>query len=386
MKMHVKWTLIPVLLTWFPSSAAAYSVYPARIPNGTVNSCTNCHVTALGGGPRTSFGDQSREHRTGGYPDWAALYNLDADNDGFTNGEELGDPCGRWTYGQTPEHTEGITKPGDALQFPATHTNQDCAPASSSSSGSSSASSSSSSSSGSSSSGGGTSSSSSSASSSGSSSGGRTPCDDYCDTVMENCTGANQQYEQRDICWLGCQYVMAAGQAGDQTGNSLACRSYHAQAAASDPATHCEHAGPGGGGVCGNPCDYYCDLVAVACSGTNAIYADRVACLSTCADFPEEGSPAATESDNVFCRIYFATGALEASRLFCPAASQDSTFCDEPVPGSSGSSSSSGGTGDDEPPPDDGNNCSASHVPSQGAPVGLLLMVWLGVTAWRRKR
>jgi hypothetical protein len=40
------------------------------------------------------------------------------------------------------------------------------------------------------------------------------------------------------------------GTAGATSGNSIACRTYHAGAAAGDPATHCPHAGPTGGGVC----------------------------------------------------------------------------------------------------------------------------------------
>ncbi len=43
--------------------------------------------------------------------DWSALYDLDSDGDGQSNGEELGDPCGEWDGGAAPRTTD-ISNPG----------------------------------------------------------------------------------------------------------------------------------------------------------------------------------------------------------------------------------------------------------------------------------
>ncbi len=70
-----------------------------QIPNGTKFSCRNCHETAFGG-LLNVFGQQVNQVGLNGMDvDWSKLYNLDADGDGFTNGEELLDPNGEWESG-----------------------------------------------------------------------------------------------------------------------------------------------------------------------------------------------------------------------------------------------------------------------------------------------
>lgn len=118
------------LLAGAVAPAHAFSTYPTRIPNGRVNNCLNCHLTAQGGTARNSFGNDTRATRTGALPNWPALHSLDSDGDGFTNGEELGDPCGVWRTGTQPMFT-AVTLPADANSFPAEHTNQNCGTASS---------------------------------------------------------------------------------------------------------------------------------------------------------------------------------------------------------------------------------------------------------------
>ena len=94
--------------------ALAKTSYPNHIPNGGVNSCATCHVSPYGGGTRTAFGNDVRSTLSGGLPDWSALYALDSDGDGQSNGEELGDPCGDWTFGNTPARQTDISAPGDS--------------------------------------------------------------------------------------------------------------------------------------------------------------------------------------------------------------------------------------------------------------------------------
>jgi len=66
------------------------------VPNGNTFGCALCHVSSGGGGPRTSFGEDVNQFVTpnGSQQFWSRIFNLDSDGDGFTNGEEMGDPDG----------------------------------------------------------------------------------------------------------------------------------------------------------------------------------------------------------------------------------------------------------------------------------------------------
>lgn len=146
-------------------------------------------------------------------------------------------------------------------------------------------------------------------------------CDAYCDTVMANCTAENAQYSSRDECVDYCENVAGwdAGVDSDVDGNTIGCRTYHGgDPAATDPATHCAHAGPSGGGVCGSYCDSYCQLALQNCAGGDELYADEAACMTACGGFDDTGTPGDVQYDTVQCRIYHA-GA--------PAATDPATHC-----------------------------------------------------------
>lgn len=93
-----------------------------QIPNGTKNSCLNCHFS-MQGGSLNKFGEDVGETMNGGGAggevNWLAVYNLDSDGDGFTNGEELLDPNGEWSQGDAqPGDPSLVTLPGNANSFP----------------------------------------------------------------------------------------------------------------------------------------------------------------------------------------------------------------------------------------------------------------------------
>ncbi|MDI1450760.1 hypothetical protein [Polyangium sp. 6x1] len=97
------------LLLGFASltSATAASARPFRvndIPNGSKYGCLNCHGDTKAS-YNTDFGSDARLHLVGAVPvqqqnvDWGPLCPLDSDQDGWTNGQELGDPNCTWTKG-----------------------------------------------------------------------------------------------------------------------------------------------------------------------------------------------------------------------------------------------------------------------------------------------
>ncbi len=87
-------------------SASARNFRVSQLPNGGQFSCGLCHEGGASGAPRNAFGAQVEEQMQGdaniasANVVWAGLVNLDADGDGFTNGEELGDPEGAWRIGE----------------------------------------------------------------------------------------------------------------------------------------------------------------------------------------------------------------------------------------------------------------------------------------------
>ncbi len=95
---------------------------PGLLPNGNVNSCSNCHVSRFGGGPRNPFGQEvaNRVTPNGSQFFWGPdLAALDSDGDGVPNGVELGDPDGLWTQSDPdPGDPGAVTNPGDPEDSP----------------------------------------------------------------------------------------------------------------------------------------------------------------------------------------------------------------------------------------------------------------------------
>jgi hypothetical protein len=95
-----------------------------QIPNGSKFQCLNCH-TSSNGGSLNSFGTEIKnnflttKNATGNVIWNAALASKDSDKDGFTNGQELGDPQGLWKIGDmNPGNMMDMTNPGSASSKP----------------------------------------------------------------------------------------------------------------------------------------------------------------------------------------------------------------------------------------------------------------------------
>jgi hypothetical protein len=104
----------------YAPEADARSFRLNQIPNNPAQ-CLTCHAS-FGGSARDAFGLDVEATMTGGSVssanvDWSAIFDLDSDGDGFTNGEELGDPNGTWTIGAA-RPPGPFYDPGDAADFP----------------------------------------------------------------------------------------------------------------------------------------------------------------------------------------------------------------------------------------------------------------------------
>ena len=153
-------------------------------------------------------------------------------------------------------------------------------------------------------------------------------CADYCSSIQDNCTATNTQYTSPDQCMAACM-AFDSGSAGDQSGNSLQCRAYHANAALGDPDTHCVHAGPGGAGACGNNCEGFCTIVMDACTGANEAYASMAECMTACDAFDDTESYdiSDTSGDTLACRLYHAQVGTVDPTTHCPHVQPVSAVC-----------------------------------------------------------
>lgn len=95
-----------------------------QIPNGKKNDCVTCHISDTNDG-LNPFGQQIYNNfltskNSSGNVIWnAALAALDADGDGYTNGQELSDPNGAWVTGQSnPGNIDNVSNPGQAGSIP----------------------------------------------------------------------------------------------------------------------------------------------------------------------------------------------------------------------------------------------------------------------------
>ncbi len=156
-------------------------------------------------------------------------------------------------------------------------------------------------------------------------------CMAYCAAIQGACTGDNQQYGSMEAC-LGACSSFAVGTAGATSGNTLACRTYHAGAAATGPATHCTHAGPGGDGPCGTNCEGFCTIAQGVCTGANQQFASMAVCMTACAGFATgtRYNTAQTSGNTFACRLYHlsvAASSAASATTHCPHIVAASPVC-----------------------------------------------------------
>ena len=128
-------------------------------------------------------------------------------------------------------------------------------------------------------------------------------CATYCTTVLANCSGAPMSadggavglapFSGMTACMNACAR-WPAGKIGDTSGDSVACRAYHAMAAGGGMGaarTHCPHASLSGGGVCGaDRCANFCELATQLCTAANGVsdpqFGSKADCLAQCGKAP----------------------------------------------------------------------------------------------------
>jgi hypothetical protein len=141
-------------------------------------------------------------------------------------------------------------------------------------------------------------------------------CQGYCDTIMDNCKDVNVQYMDAATC-LGTCKMLPPGAAGDQMGNTVQCRTYHAGAPATmNAAMHCTHAGPGGDDFCGNNCESFCSIATKTCATQ---WPDMTTCLTTCGGFDKmpKYSSSVIAGNSFACRLYHLTVATVDPASHC---------------------------------------------------------------------
>jgi hypothetical protein len=168
-------------------------------------------------------------------------------------------------------------------------------------------------------------------------------CSYYCSTIIKNCTGPYAEFvgsgDAQSLCTTMCQVYDSNNQISASNDNTLGCRIYYAEQAASDPNTNCRIAGPLGGGVCGtSPCALFCSLDVQYCNSMTIdtpAYANVDDCATACASYPYMlvGPDLLDSTNTLNCRFWHlenAYGSTQAGMFHCPHTVQASALCVDP--------------------------------------------------------
>lgn len=170
----------------------------------------------------------------------------------------------------------------------------------------------------------------------------KTPCESYCDDIMEACTGPQLQYRDRAQCLTICG-LLPEGTVGQVNENTVACRAKYVANARYGSGTeleaYCRRGGPGGAGFCGSNCDGYCTLMTQVCTGSDVgayQYESEADCLDACETLPsaETGysvsNPLIADGNHVECRLFHVvSGAMLDAEEHCEHA-MGVTLCEAP--------------------------------------------------------
>jgi hypothetical protein len=140
-------------------------------------------------------------------------------------------------------------------------------------------------------------------------------CASYCTAILDACGGALAQYESMADCLGMCEHL-PVGALGQTVGNTLGCRVYHTEFARQDPDTHCEHAGPGGGTICGaSSCEGFCSVAPIICptQWQANTCATRCGMLTSTPPYSINST-----GDTLECRLYHLTAATTDAATHCP--------------------------------------------------------------------
>ncbi len=164
-------------------------------------------------------------------------------------------------------------------------------------------------------------------SSSGGDAGAIEACEDYCALINDHCEDEVSQYPGTELCASTCANI-PQGAAGDELGNSVACRTFHSVLAAEGPEEHCPHAGPAGDGICGSDCESFCSLAASTCDELSP-FSGSEDCIAQCEAFPNdvEYSAEVPDGDNYACRLRHLTLASLQPEIHCSHIATDSPVC-----------------------------------------------------------
>lgn len=146
-------------------------------------------------------------------------------------------------------------------------------------------------------------------------------CNEYCDKVMEICTGDDAVYPNREQCMGFCRKLPPGDDQEIEKTNSVSCRLHVLKSAALE-ASDCKAAGPGGNGQCGSDCDAYCTVYPQVCPDDFA-YGDKATCLKNCEGLVDQDRYNLTddhEGDTVECRLVHTSSATVLPADHCPHA------------------------------------------------------------------
>lgn len=161
-------------------------------------------------------------------------------------------------------------------------------------------------------------------------------CDSYCTEILKSCGGDNRQYRSRDECLTTCK-LLDLGTERDGDVNSISCRLRKATSAKT--LSDCVAAGPFGGGVCGQRCDAFCQMIGANCLTVSSppFQGSQATCNEICPTFkfdPTEGEgpnqSAFSGKDTINCRSHHLILSLAGPadrETHCPHADAVSAQC-----------------------------------------------------------